>query len=167
MNNIQEIYWHNNGAYEAEWAELNNWSEKQGSAEATKDYLPKGYLFARAVRLYNMLYRNGGSNIDCTEWHKVFRGISLKEARYDSPINLNNNATKAIEERLEFLLLKAYKEYKKEEKMQAFAESRWDEDFQKKYDAARSDGLCREEADRAGTEHAMEMRSEYRRVFKK
>jgi hypothetical protein len=106
------IYWYNTGKYEAKWTELSEWSEKQGPAEKTKDYLPKGYLFARAVWLYNMLYRNGGSNIESEEWHKVFRGISLKDARYSSPINLNNKATQAIEDRIEFLLLKAHKEYK-------------------------------------------------------
>ena len=160
------IYWNNTGKYEAEWTELSEWSEKQGSAEKTKDYLPKGYLFARAVWLYNMLYRNGGSNIESEEWHKVLRGISLKEARYNSPITLNNSSTKAIEERLEFLLLKAHKEYKREVKMQEFVEQQWDVDFNNKYDEARSQGLCREEADRAGVNYGMEMRTEYRKSFK-
>jgi hypothetical protein len=166
MAQTQSIYWYNTGTYEAEWSDLADWSEKQGTAEATKDYLPKGYLFARAVWLYNMLYRNGGSNIESDEWHKVFRGISLKEARYNSPITLSNSSTKAIEERLEFLLLKAHKEYKREVAMQEFVESRWSIDFMEKYDEARSQGIWREEADRAGTKFAMEMRTEYRNTFK-
>lgn len=113
-----KIYWYNTGKFEAEWSELLEWSDKQGTADETKGYLPKGYLFARAVWLYNMLYRNGGSNIESDEWHKVFRGISLKDARYNSPINLNNKATQAIEDRLDYLLIKAHKEYKKVEAFQ-------------------------------------------------
>jgi len=114
------IYWYNTGKHEDEWTELEAWSDKQGTAEETKGYLPKGYLFARAVWLYNKLYRNGGSNIESDEWHKVFRGISLKRARYNGTITLENKATEAIEKRLDFLLMKAHKEYKKVEKHQVF-----------------------------------------------
>ena len=166
MAQVENIYWYNTGTYETEWSELADWSEEQGTAEATKDYLPKGYLFARAVWLYNMLYRNGGSNIESGEWHAVFRGISLKDARYSSPIKLSNQSTREIEERLEFLLLKAYKEYKREVAMQEFVEERWDADFTEKYEESRSNGIVRDDADRAAVAFAMEKRTGYRNTFK-